>query len=62
MKVIKRAEQVVSKLERETYRIEEEKELLRAELIAYGLPIPAEGGTLGEWAELLKKEREKDGI
>ena len=49
----------VSAIERETYRIKEDEELLRAELIAHGLPIPAEGGTLGEWAELLKKERER---
>ncbi len=50
---------VVSEIEKETYRILEDKELLRAELIAYGLPIPTEGGTLREWAELLKKERER---
>lgn len=51
--------QAVSEIEKETYRIKEDKELLRAELIAYGLPIPTEGGTLREWAELLKKERER---
>lgn len=49
----------VSGIEKETDRILEDKELLRAELIAYGLPIPTEGGTLREWAELLKKERER---
>lgn len=41
---------------RDVYRIAEEKERLRRALIAYGVPIPAEGGTLAEWAELLEKE------
>ena len=30
------------------------KERLRRALIAYGVPIPLEGGTLGEWAAMIE--------